>query len=85
MIDLHTHSSSSDGTYSPKELVDHALEKGLSVLALTDHDTVDGLKEASEEAAKVAEAAAAKAAAEAAAAPAPAPAEEAAATEAAAE
>lgn len=53
MIDLHTHSNASDGTYSPKELVDHASEKGLSVLALTDHDTVDGLKEASEEAAKV--------------------------------
>lgn len=45
MIDLHVHSSRSDGTYSPKELVDYAIEKGLSAMALTDHDTVDGLPE----------------------------------------
>lgn len=46
MIDLHVHSNRSDGTYSPTELVDYAIEKGLKAFALTDHDTVDGLKEA---------------------------------------
>lgn len=46
MIDLHTHSTASDGTYSPKELVLLAKKEGLSALALTDHDTIDGLKEA---------------------------------------
>lgn len=46
MIDLHVHSSRSDGTYSPTELVDYAIEKGLTAFALTDHDTVDGLEEA---------------------------------------
>ena len=48
MIDLHVHSNRSDGTYSPRELVDYAIEKGLTAMALTDHDTVDGLKEALE-------------------------------------
>lgn len=46
MIDLHTHSTYSDGTYSPTQLVDYAMKKGLSAFALTDHDTVDGLREA---------------------------------------
>lgn len=46
MIDLHTHSTRSDGTLSPSELVDYAVKKGLSALALTDHDSVDGLDEA---------------------------------------
>lgn len=50
MIDLHTHSSASDGTFTPAELVDYAAEKHISVLAITDHDTVDGLKEAASEA-----------------------------------
>ncbi len=49
LIDLHTHSMASDGSMSPAELVRHAHEKGLSALALTDHDTVDGVKEALEE------------------------------------
>ncbi len=44
-IDLHVHSNKSDGTCSPSELVDHAMEKGLAAIALTDHDTVDGLDE----------------------------------------
>ena len=44
-IDLHVHSNKSDGTYSPTELVDYAIEKGLAAIALTDHDTVDGLDE----------------------------------------
>ncbi|HIE33466.1 MAG TPA: PHP domain-containing protein [Thermodesulfobacteriaceae bacterium] len=46
MIDLHTHSTASDGTYSPAELVQLAKEVSLSALALTDHDTVEGLGEA---------------------------------------
>ncbi len=46
MIDLHVHSTRSDGTYTPKELVDYAVLKGLKAFALTDHDTVDGLDEA---------------------------------------
>ncbi|MBO4678774.1 MAG: Cof-type HAD-IIB family hydrolase [Lachnospiraceae bacterium] len=46
MIDLHVHSTKSDGTYTPTELVDYAIEKGLSAFALTDHDCVDGLDEA---------------------------------------
>lgn len=45
MIDLHTHSFYSDGTDSPGEIVRLAAEKGLSAVALTDHDTVDGLDE----------------------------------------
>jgi 3',5'-nucleoside bisphosphate phosphatase len=45
-IDLHTHSSVSDGTDAPAELVRKALAAGLDVVALTDHDTFDGLDEA---------------------------------------
>lgn len=45
-IDLHTHSSCSDGTFTPTELARYAAEKGLAAFALTDHDTVDGLTEA---------------------------------------
>lgn len=44
--DLHTHSTASDGQYSPRELVGLAKARGLEVLALTDHDTLDGLAEA---------------------------------------
>lgn len=46
MIDLHIHTNASDGQYSPAELVRKAAEKGVSVLAVTDHDTVAGLSEA---------------------------------------
>ena len=42
LIDLHAHSNVSDGTDRPDELVHRAAEAGLDVLALTDHDTVDG-------------------------------------------
>lgn len=45
-IDLHVHSTRSDGTYSPTELVDYAIKKGLAAFALTDHDSIDGLAEA---------------------------------------
>ena len=44
MIDLHVHSTYSDGTYTVEELVDYAVNKGLSAIALTDHDTTDGLE-----------------------------------------
>ena len=47
-IDLHVHSNVSDGTYTPKELVNYALEKHLAAFALTDHDTVAGIEEAKE-------------------------------------
>ena len=46
MIDLHAHSNKSDGTLSPSELVELAAKKGITYLALTDHDTVDGIDEA---------------------------------------
>lgn len=46
IVDLHVHSNKSDGSFSPAELVDYALEKGLSAFALTDHDTTDGIEEA---------------------------------------
>lgn len=49
IIDLHTHSIASDGSMSSVELVRHAKDEGLSAIALTDHDTVDGVKEALEE------------------------------------
>jgi predicted metal-dependent phosphoesterase TrpH len=45
-IDLHTHSNASDGSFAPAEVVQRAKEGGLAALALTDHDTVDGLTEA---------------------------------------
>lgn len=45
-IDLHTHSTASDGTDTPAELVRHAAEAGLDVVALTDHDTTRGYAEA---------------------------------------
>lgn len=48
LIDLHTHSTASDGTLSPTELVRHARDEGLAAIALTDHDTIKGLDEAEE-------------------------------------
>lgn len=51
-IDLHVHSSASDGTLSPADLVRAARAADLDLLALTDHDTVAGLAEAGEEAAR---------------------------------
>lgn len=47
-IDLHTHTTASDGTSSPTELVRMAWRLGLAAVAVTDHDTVDGLGEALE-------------------------------------
>ncbi|MBI4467523.1 MAG: PHP domain-containing protein [Acidobacteria bacterium] len=43
MIDLHTHSTASDGTLTPEALVDLAADQGLAAIALTDHDTVEGV------------------------------------------
>ena len=45
MIDLHCHSTASDGEFSPSELLHMAEQNGVSALALTDHDTTDGLEE----------------------------------------
>ena len=39
-VDLHVHSTASDGTFSPEALVDYALQKQLAAVALTDHDTI---------------------------------------------
>lgn len=46
LIDLHCHSTASDGILSPTELVLRAHDKGVKTLSLTDHDTIDGLTEA---------------------------------------
>ena len=46
MIDLHLHTTASDGTLEPAVLVSHAAAAGLSVIAITDHDTIGGLAEA---------------------------------------
>lgn len=45
-IDLHVHSNASDGTLSPREVVELAVAGGLKAIALTDHDTLDGIPEA---------------------------------------
>jgi hypothetical protein len=47
-IDLHAHTTASDGSYTPTELVVAAAEGGLTAIAVTDHDTLDGLAEAEE-------------------------------------
>ncbi len=52
-IDLHTHSTASDGIYSPTELLQRAKGAGLRVLALTDHDNTGGLQEAAQAAAQL--------------------------------
>ena len=53
MIDLHTHSNCSDGDLSPEELIEFAHKKNISVLALTDHDTLSGLERANSAAQKL--------------------------------
>jgi len=47
-VDLHCHSTASDGTFTPTEVVRLAKELNLAGLALTDHDTVGGVAEAAE-------------------------------------
>lgn len=49
-IDLHTHTTFSDGSYTPDELMKYASKKGLKAIAVTDHDTIDGHKESLERA-----------------------------------
>src|SRR5712692_2308029 len=51
-VDLHSHTIASDGTYTPRELVQEAARRGLRVLAITDHDSTEGLADAMDEAAK---------------------------------
>ncbi len=46
MIDLHVHTTASDGQYTPTQIVQKAAEKNLKAIAITDHDTVAGLDEA---------------------------------------
>jgi predicted metal-dependent phosphoesterase TrpH len=48
-VDLHVHTTASDGTMSPAEIVRYAKEKGLLAIAITDHDTIEGLQEAIQE------------------------------------
>ena len=43
IIDLHNHTTTSDGTLSPQQLIDFALQRGLKIIAITDHDTIDCL------------------------------------------
>lgn len=47
-VDLHAHSTASDGQLSPTQLIEKAIGSGVRLLALTDHDTINGLKEARE-------------------------------------
>lgn len=47
-IDLHIHTNVSDGEFSPKQIVDKAIDSGLKAIAITDHDSVLGIKEAVE-------------------------------------
>src|SRR5438876_6270372 len=45
-VDLHAHTTASDGDYTPSQLVAHARNAGLAAIAITDHDTTAGLEEA---------------------------------------
>ena len=49
LCDLHTHTTASDGSYTPEELVRYAKQKGVAALAVTDHDTLSGLQRAVQE------------------------------------
>lgn len=52
-IDLHVHTTVSDGTLTPREVVRYAKKKGLKVIAITDHDSVEGNKDAIDEGAAI--------------------------------
>jgi hypothetical protein len=52
-VDLHCHSTASDGTFAPTDVVRLAKERNLSALALTDHDTIGGIAEAAAEAGRL--------------------------------
>ena len=45
MIDLHVHTTASDGQYTPAQIIEKASDKNIGVIAITDHDTVAGLEE----------------------------------------
>ena len=45
LIDLHAHTTYSDGELTPSELIRSAIEKNIGVLAITDHDTINGIKQ----------------------------------------
>jgi hypothetical protein len=45
-IDLHIHSTASDGSFTPAEIIDHAQKLNLAAIAITDHDSIDGSREA---------------------------------------
>lgn len=45
-IDMHLHTTASDGSCSPSEVCQLAIDKGLAAIAITDHDTIDGVSEA---------------------------------------
>ncbi|WHY64190.1 PHP domain-containing protein [Cytobacillus firmus] len=47
-FDLHMHTTASDGSFSPSEVVEMAAAKGITTIAITDHDTTNGIKEAME-------------------------------------
>ena len=53
LVDLHTHSTFSDGRYTPSQLVKMAAEAGIGILGITDHDSVNGIEEALNAAAAV--------------------------------
>ncbi len=46
MVDLHIHTTFSDGSFTPEEIIDKSLELNLKYIAITDHDTIDGLERA---------------------------------------
>jgi predicted metal-dependent phosphoesterase TrpH len=50
--DLHTHSTASDGRLTPTELIDLAAGRGVQIMALTDHDSIEGIDEATQAAEK---------------------------------
>ena len=53
MIDLHVHTTASDGQYTPSQIIQKAAGKNIKVIAITDHDTTEGLTEAKEEGKKL--------------------------------
>lgn len=52
-VDLHIHTIASDGTFTPEEVILEAKKRGLKALAITDHDTVDGIEEAKRKAQEI--------------------------------
>ena len=53
MLDLHIHTTASDGSLTPTQVVQLARKKGFSLIAVTDHDTMGGVAEALEAGKKV--------------------------------